>query len=311
MRRWLPAMALASAALVLVVAPRATSTASTAAFTDLDTLTGSTVTAGACASSTTWSTRVAALDTSGDSRAWQRMSLRPGSSSALDYDEYTGDSWSDTSVDTSQFAQSGALYCDPDVAVELAASNDYLASVSQRYSLWGANTSSTMLMWFKGTGSTAGLLVSLAEGYSGSSTYVDRTLWVTAAGTLNFGGRWGSSSSSEFVTTTSGPVVNDGQWHLVAVVMPNTSNDNADPTIYVDGEVAPATTTGTVRYRARSSSSTNAAWYIGDNNAGRDPTGAPTTAWIGLYDEFVYVNGTPSSTLLGASSASLYAAADS
>jgi hypothetical protein len=311
MRRWLPAAALATAALVLALAPQVTSTPSTAAFTDLDTLTGNTVTAGACSSSTTWSSRVASLDTSGDSRAWQRMALRSGSSSTLDYDAYTGDSWSDTSVDTSQFDQDGALYCDADAAVALTSTNDYLTSVSQRYSTWGASTTSTLLLWVKGTGAASGLLVSLAEGYSGSSTYVDRTLWVTAQGTLSFGGRWGTSSSNEFVTTTSGPVVNDGRWHLVAVTMPNTSNDNADPTIYVDGEAAPATTSGTVRYRARSSSSTNAAWYIGDNNASRDPTGAPTAAWVGTYDEFVYVNGTPSATLLGSASTSLYAAADS
>jgi hypothetical protein len=305
MRRWLPAAALAAAALALVVAPRVTSTSSTAAFTDLDTLTGSTVTADACASSTTWSSRVAALDTSGTNRAWQRFS----GANSLPSDSYTASAWSATSL---TYGAAGALYCDPSTAVTMNNVGDYASSQTRTYSTWGANGTGTLLIWVRGTSTATGLLVSLAEGFSGSSTYVDRTLWVTATGTLSFGGRYGTNSTNEFVTTTSGPAINDGRWHLIAVVMPNTSStSNTAPTIYVDGAVAPASTTGTVRYRARSSSSTNAAWYIGDNDASRDPTGAPTAAWVGDYDEFVWVTGTPSATLLGATSASLYGAADS
>jgi hypothetical protein len=305
MRRWLPAAALAAAALVLALAPQVTSTSSTAAFTDLDTLTGNTVTAGSCASSTTWSSRVAALDTSGTNRAWQRLS----GTSSLPNDSYTGSGWSANSL---TFGTDGALYCDADDAVTMNNVGDYANSGQRRYSDWGANGTGTMLLWVRGTSTSTGLLVSLAEGFSGSSTYVDRTLWVTATGTLSFGGRYGTNSTNEFVTTTSGPAINDGRWHLVAVVMPNTSStSNTAPTIYVDGEVAPATTSGTVRYRARSSSSTNATWYLGDNDASRDPTGAPTAAWVGDYDEFVWVTGSLSSTLLGTTSASLYGAADS
>jgi hypothetical protein len=191
------------------------------------------------------------------------------------------------------------------------AATDVATSTSRTYATWGANGTGTLLLWVRGTSTTAGRLVSLAEGASGGSTYAERALWVTASGGLVFGGRYGTTTSSSFTTATTSVAVNDGRWHLVAVVMPNTATTNTSPSIYVDGALATSTTTGTVTYRARSSSSSNAAWYVGDNDAGRSPTGAPSTAWLGDYDEFAWVTGTPSATLLGASAGSLFSAADS
>ena len=60
----------------------------------------------------------------------------------------------------------------------------------------------------------------------------------------------------------------------------NTATSNAAPDIRVDGVVAATTTSGSVRYRARSSSGSSARWYVGTNRAGRLPTGAPTEAYL-------------------------------
>lgn len=297
------AVAALLAAALLAASPIVGSLASLALFTDTVTATGNTVTAGACASSTTWSTRVSALDTAGTDRAWLRMS----GSGGFDADAYTGASWSDSSIG---FGSSGALYCSTDAAATLNAATDRATSTSRTYAAWGANGTGTILLWVRGTSTAAGRLVSLAEGASGGSTYAERVLWMTATGGLVFGGRFGSNTSNAFTTTTSDIAINDGRWHLIAVVMPNTATTNSAPSIYVDGVLATATTSGTVTYRARGSSTSTAAWYVGDNDAGRAPTGAPATAWVGDYDEFVWVTGSLTATLLGRTDASLVAAAD-
>jgi len=297
------ALAALVAAGLLAATPLVASLPSLALFTDSVTATGNSVTAAPCASTTTWSTRAAALDTGGTNRAWLRMS----GSGGFDADAYTGASWSDSSIG---FGTSGALYCSTDPAATFNGAADRATSTSRTYATWGANGTGTMLLWVRGTSASAGRLVSLAEAASGGSAYAERVLWVTATGGLVFGGRFGSNTSNAFTTTTSGIAINDGRWHLIAVVMPNTGTTNSAPSIYVDGVLADATTSGTVTYRARSSSSSSASWYVGDNDAGRSPTGAPTSAWVGDYDEFVWVTGSLSATLLGTSDASLFAASD-
>jgi hypothetical protein len=296
--------ALAAAAL-LAASPVAGAMTSLALFTDTASATGNTVTGGSCASTTTFTSAVAELATSGNREVWQRMTEQGGGPAD---DAFQGRRWTDSGA---VFGTDGALYCSDDTALTLDGAADTASSDAQSYSTWGANGTVTVFLWIRGESTAAGRLVSLAEGASGGSTYAERVIWLTATGQIAVGSRYGSGSSSSFVTTTSGVDVVDGRWHLIAVVMPNTATTNPAPTILVDGSAASATTTGTVTYRARSSSGTSARWYLGDNNAGRLPTGAPSTAWIGDYDEFVVVAGTPTATQLGSGAGSLYRAADS
>jgi hypothetical protein len=302
LRALFPVAVLGLVALGAVTAPALTSSPSAAAFSDSATLSANTATAASCPSTTSWTSLVNAAFTGSDREQWQTLST---TTSAVPNHEWNDDSWSESSLVTNQ---PGALYCSDDSAISLDATSDRASSRTKSYSTWSANSTITTLLWLRGTSTAAGRLVTLAEGASGSTRYAERALWVTSTGGLVAGGRY--SSSSSWTTATSDVTVNDGRWHLLAVVWTNTASSNVAPTILVDGIATETTTTGTVTYRARSSSGTSAAWYLGANNAGRLPSGAPTAAYRAAYDEFLVVRGTPSATLLGDTAGSLYAAAD-
>lgn len=302
--RWAPAGLLLVLAALIAVSPTLMRSSSDAAFSDTQSAGPDTVTAGACAASNTWQNLVNNSIGGTAREAWQTTNT---TTAALPNDAWNSDNWSEVSLVTNQ---PGALYCSSDTSITANATTDVGSSPAKTYATWGANTTSTMLLWMKGTSSTAGRLVSLAEGASGGTSYAERVLWVTAAGGLSFGGRFGSGTGSTWTTSTSGVNVSDGRWHLIAVVMTNTATSNTAPVIYVDGAAATRTTTGTVTYRGRASSSSNAAWYLGANSAGRSPVGAPTAAYLGSYDEFIVTSSTPSATLLGSGAGSFFAAAD-
>jgi hypothetical protein len=303
--RWLPACLLVALAALIALSPTLARTASDASFSDTQSAGSNTVTAGACAATTTWQNLVNNSFTGTAREVWQTTNT---TTTALPNDTWNSDNWSENSLVTNQ---AGALYCSSDTAIAADLTTDVGSSPLKSYGTWGANSTTTLLLWMKGTSATAGRLVSLAESASGGSSYAERVLWVTASGGLAFGGRYGSNTTQTWTTSTSGVTVSDGRWHLVVVVMTNTATSNTAPVIYVDGTAAATTTTGTVTYRGRASSTTNAAWYLGSNTAGRSPVGAPTAAYLAAYDEFVVVSTTPSATLLGAGAGSLFAAGDS
>ena len=299
-------VALATAALIGLV-PLVGPTLSAALFTHTALADANIVTAGPCPSDTGYDTAVTGLATAANREVWQRLTRQSGTTPTPD--AFQSRAWTSSGV---VFGSPGALYCSDNSATLLDGASDSASTTSsQSYSTWGANGTLTLALWIRGESTTAGRLVSLAEGSSGSSTYAERVLWLTSSGQLAIGGRYGSGSSSAWVTTSSGALVTDGRWHLVVVVMPNTTTANAAPTIYLDGRSLTSSTAGTVTYRARSTSSTPARWYLGDNDAGRTPSGAPSTAWTGEYDEFVVVSGTPSVAALGFGPGSLFRAAES
>lgn len=287
------------AAILAVVVPGLRPQQSEARFTSTTSLTGAVVTAAACASSTTWTSLLGSTAT-GSREAWNRLASA-GSTS----DAWNGTTWSVTSVTATT---DSALYCDGNQASLLNNAGDSTRSSSRSYATWGVTADSTLALWFKGTSTSAGRLVSLTEGTSGSTTYTERALWMNADGTLSFGARTGTATSW---TTSTPQAWNDGSWHLVAVTMPSSATAGG-ATVYVDGVARTSVAGAGYPYtRARSASTTNAAWSIGDNNAGRAPTGCPTTGWLGSYDEFVQVSGLMSATLLGSGAGSLLAAQDS
>lgn len=305
-RRTTSFAALTVAALIGLV-PLVGPTLSAALFTHTTIAGANVVTAGPCASDTGYASAVTGLATAANREVWQRMTRQSGTT--LTPDGFQSRTWTSSGV---VFGGSGALYCSDNASALLDDPTDSASTTSaQSYSTWGANGSLSLALWIRGTSTGGGRLVSLAEASSGSTAYVERALWVTTSGQLAIGGRYGSGTSSAWATTTAGAEVTDGRWHLIVVVMPNTATSNVAPTLLLDGVVLTTVTTGTVSYRARSSAGTTARWYVGDNNAGRLPTGAPSVAWTGEYDEFVVVSGTPSATALGYGAGSLYRAADS
>ena len=275
---------------------------SAAAFSDMVELSPNTATAATCPGTTTWSSLVNASFVGTTRELWQTMNT---ATSAVPNDRWTSDNWSESSLVTDQ---PGALYCSDDRAIALDATADRASSPAKTYSTWSASSTITTLLWIRGTSTTAGRVLTLAEGASGGSTYAERALWVTATGGVVAGGRY--SSAASWTTSTSGVQVNDGRWHLLTVVWTNTATSNVAPSIRIDGVAATTTTSGTVTYRARTSSGSSASWYVGANSAGRLPSGAPTAALQAAYDEFIVVAGTPSATLLGSGPGSLYTAAD-
>ncbi len=300
------ALPVLAAAALLAATPIIGSLPSLALFTDSVTATGNTVTGGACASTTTFAGAATGLATSANREVWQRMAQGSGNNPGAD--AFQSRPWTGSGV---VFGAAGALYCSDDAALTIDGASDSISSDAQTYATWGANSTVTVFLWIRGTSTAGGRLVSLAEGASGGSTYAERVVWLTTGGQISVGSRYGSGTTNSSVTTTTAVDVLDARWHLIAVVMTNTATTNAAPVVHVDGVAADATTTGTVTYRARSSSGTNARWYVGDNNAGRVPTGAPSSAWLGDYDEFVVIAGAPSASQLGAGAGSLYRAADS
>ena len=302
LRAFAPAALLAALALAVAASPSLVPSPTAAAFSDSATLGSNRATAAHCARTTTWATLVDSSFTGATREEWQTLST---STSAVPNDRWNNDNWSESSLVTNQ---SGALYCSADGAISLDASSDVATSPSKSYASWSASTTVTTMVWVRSASTTAGRLISLAERSSGSTRYAERVLWVTETGGLVAGGRY--SSSASWTTETTDVAVNDGRWHLLAVVWTNSKTANAPPTLYVDGVEATTTTTGTVTYRARSSSGTSASWYLGANSAGRSPSGAPSDAYLASYDEFLVVAGTPSDTLLGSADGSLFAAAD-
>lgn len=287
------------AAIVAVVMPGLRPDQSEARFTSSTSLTGAAVTAAACASTTTWTSLLGSTAT-GSREAWNRLASASSTS-----DAWNGTTWSVSSVTATT---DSALYCDSNQASLLNNAGDSTRSSSRSYATWGVNGDSTLAIWFKGTSTASGRLVSLTEGTSGSSTYTERALWMNADGTLSFGARTSTTASW---TISTPQAWNDGAWHLAVVTMPSAAGAGG-ATVHVDGvERVSVNGASSLYSRARGSSGSNAAWSIGDNNAGRAPTGCPTTGWIGTYDEFVQVSGLMSATLLGTGAGSLMAAQDS
>jgi hypothetical protein len=275
---------LALAAGVLALVPAAIPSLSAALLSDTQTATSNTVGAGTC-TSTAWADAVNATGTiaSGNRDYWQRLDSTYDSKRKA-Y-ALPGDAWGSSSTAWTGSGivhqADGALYCDADTAVTLNGSSDSVTSQSATQSTWGVSSSArtTVMLWVQTTSTTAGRILTMAEGTSGGSN-ADRVLYMDASGYLRFAGRSGSTSWS---TTAGGAVINDGLWHLVAAQMNGRSTGGV--TLYVDG-TSVATVSGS-SYPYRDFGSTNVTWTIGSQGAGNDPTAAPSGALLASVDELV------------------------
>ncbi|MEV8250618.1 LamG-like jellyroll fold domain-containing protein [Microbacterium sp. NPDC076768] len=86
-------------------------------------------------------------------------------------------------------------------------------------------------VWFKTTASTGGLLIGSGSAKSGSSPTLDRALYMTNSGVVNFGVAVGRARQ----TVGSGRSLNDGNWHQAVG-----SLSAEGMKLYIDGELVAA-----------------------------------------------------------------------
>lgn len=296
LRRLRPFALVALAAAVL--APRLVVGSSAAAFTDSASASSNTVTAATC-TSTAWNTWITSTSNipSNDRDVYNRLS---GNNLASD-SWMSSSNWSSSNVTTNQ---SGALYCDSNTALSISGSSGHADTSSATQGSLGLSSSSstTLLVWVKTSSSSAGTIA--AVGNSGGGSYGDRFVWMDSSGNVNFSARPTSQSSSSW-SISGGSAINDGSWHLITVVMGGYTNGGA--TLYVDGASAASRSTSGTTYAFRNFGSTTISWSIGDQSASTVPSGVPSNALVGTYDEFVVFDST---TLTSAQISALYASAD-
>jgi hypothetical protein len=85
-------------------------------------------------------------------------------------------------------------------------------------------------VWFRTTTTSGGRLMGFGNSQLGTSTQLDRHLYMTAAGTIVFGVRSGGSNR----TIVSPAAYNDGGWHLAVATLTNTGA-NSGMRLYIDG----------------------------------------------------------------------------
>jgi hypothetical protein len=127
----------------------------------------------------------------------------------------------------------------------------------------------TLEIWFKSTSSTGGELMGFGDAQNGSSTNLDRLIYLNNAGKITFG-----THPSAYKTVTTASAYNDGSWHHVAA-----SLGAAGLLLYVDGvrQGTDATTTTAQSYTGY--------WRMGFDNLAAWPT-APTSNYLaGSIDE--------------------------
>ena len=107
-------------------------------------------------------------------------------------------------------------------AITLDGSTQYMATSN---SLSGPNTF-TAEFWFKSTSSTGGELLGFGNNQTGASTTLDRVVYLTNAGNVDFGVN--PSGTDQVISSPSG--YNDGSWHYVSVAL-----SSAGMQLYVDG----------------------------------------------------------------------------
>ena len=212
----------------------------------------------------------------------------------------TSSTWATSGVTLNQ---PGALYCDSNTALSVSGASGHADTASATQATFGisSSASTSILFWVKSTSTSAGILAAL--GNTGGSSNNDRVVWMDASGYVHFSARSGGSSTSWSIT--GGATVNDGAWHLVAVAMGGYTSGGA--TLYVDGEAAATQAATGTTYAFRNFSSTSVRWTIGDQNGVNAPTGTPTVALVGTYDEFAVIDTT---NLTSIQLATIYADAD-
>ncbi len=123
-------------------------------------------------------------------------------------------------------------------------------------------------LWVKTTSTTGGVL---SDFDNGSAASVDRVLYLSPSGVLNFGTQSGGTST----VVSSAASLNDGTWHHVVA-----TQGAAGTKLYVDGVVSASgtPTTGTTA---------SGYWRVGGTTMGSNWPAAPTTNYLtGSVDEF-------------------------
>jgi hypothetical protein len=126
-----------------------------------------------------------------------------------------------------------------------------------------------MEVWFSSTSSSGGELMGFGDVQTGSSTNLDRVLYLTSAGKIVFG-----TKPSAFKTVTTSASYNDGSWHHVVA-----SLGSRGLLLYVDGIRQGTDTTTTT------AASFNGYWRLGADNLAAWPTAPASNFLAGTVDE--------------------------
>ena len=164
---------------------------------------------------------------------------------------------------------------DPGTAVTFNGSTGYVSltaslSVPATYSLSA---------WFKTTSTTGGLIAGFGALATGSSSTVDRVVYMTASGALVFG-----NNNANKTTIASPTTYRDGQWHhVMATVGTNGMR------LYVDGsQVASSTAVATTSYTGF--------FRVGYDNLTGWPSAPPSSYFNGTLDEVAAYSTTLTAT---------------
>ena len=125
-------------------------------------------------------------------------------------------------------------------------------------------TAFTLEVWFKSTSNAGGQLIGFGDAQTGSSTNLDRVIYLNNAGKIVYG-----TKPSAFKTVTTAASYNDGSWHHVAA-----SLGSGGLLLYVDGLRQGTDTTTTT------AANFNGYWRLGFDNLSAWPT-APTSNFVG------------------------------
>jgi hypothetical protein len=130
-------------------------------------------------------------------------------------------------------------------------------------------TTFTVEAWFKSTSVTGGELIGFGDAQTGSSTNLDRVVYLTSAGKIVFG-----TKPAAFKTVITTPSYNDGSWHHVAA-----SLGAGGLLLYVDGirQGVDTTTTTAQNYTGY--------WRMGQDNLAAWPAAPASNFLAGTIDE--------------------------
>jgi hypothetical protein len=126
----------------------------------------------------------------------------------------------------------GNLTCTPNTAVTAAGTSSTVISGGQQ--ITAPPAAFTLEAWINTTDSNGGEIIGFGNSQSGTSTSIDRVLYLTSAGKLALGVT--TSAGKQSITTTA--TYNNGSWHLVDATF-----SAAGASVYVDGGLAATTST--------------------------------------------------------------------
>ena len=298
---WATPVALAVIVIAATVTPALDLLDSAATLVSSANVTGNIATAGSCTPGPyTWT--AALQDTTVIPEASRVLWTRLDGTTSMSDSTWTPAAisavWTPVDAASIGYATSGALYCDPNTSMTTGDAGDYVESATATQADFGltATAPTTVMVWVRPT-SNDSVLVSLNDGRTSS-----RTLWIDANGRARFSAI--DYSGTSWSTSTTGPSLLDGSWHLVVATMTGYATASGGAIVSVDGrEVSTGEATNPFPDLGTSG---DVRWRIGATDGTVVPDGVPADAVRGAIDELVVT----ASSLSTAQQTTLFKSAD-